>query len=319
MDRVRQRHQFNQEIRRFFEARGFLEVETPVLVPSAGTDPFIAPLQTTVQIGSGSEPFALHTSPEFAMKRLLSEGYERIYQLCKVFRDGEQTDVHAPEFTMLEWYRSGADVDEIIQDVEDLCRSVLPDRVTSGGRDVDLDGVWTRLSMTELIDSVCQIDIRDCQERDALRDAIEHSVGLNPRADGSWDDLFFDLWVRFIDPVLATLGAVFIVDWPRRLAVLSEVHPDDDRLARRFELFIGGLELANGFQELTDATEQERRFVEDNATRRDRGLPEQPTPTEFLEVLRSGLPRSAGVALGVDRLLMLRVGATRISDVLNTP
>ena len=315
MNRVLERHLLNRQIREFFFAEEFVEVETPLLVPSPGTDVYIDPIQVDVTTRDGVSPRYLHTSPEFAMKRLLGEGHQKIFQLCKAFRDGEQTARHAFEFTILEWYRAGVEVDVIIDDVERLCRSVLPEKIVVGGRDVAL-AQWPRLSMSTLFVETCGFDILETQTDDSLRAAVDASVGLNARAGDDWDSMFFDLWVRVIDPALEKMGAVFVTDWPARLAVLAERDLADPRRAKRFELFIAGLEIVNGFQELTDPVEQRARFVEDNTTRRSQGRPELPMPEAFLLSLEK-MPRSAGVALGVDRLLMLKLGVDEIQSVIN--
>lgn len=302
VDAVRGRAALNAQIRAFFRARDFIEVETPCLVPAAGTDPYLDPIPATLTVGSSQRPMSLHTSPEFAMKELVAAGLERIYQLCHVWRDGEVTAQHNPEFTLLEWYRAGARYDVIMDDVEELVSLCLA-----------FDGAnpFLRVTMRDAWLQACGIDpIATAGDLDALAKAS----GVHRWA--RWDELFFELMLERVEPWLAAQGAVFVTHWPTQLAVLARRCDHDPRVAERFELYVDGVELANGFGELTDPIEQRERFEQDNAQRRALGKPEQPYPQRFLDVLESGLPESSGVALGVDRLLMLRLGADSISEVL---
>lgn len=309
MGAAHQRARLNQSIRRFFEHRGFLEVETPHLVPAAGTDPYIDPIEVRPQ-----ESY-LHTSPEFAMKELLVDGLERIYQLCHVWRDGERTPLHNPEFTILEWYRAGVGYGEIIDDVEDLTRLLLPERleIRVAGYEgaVDLTTPFRRVTMREAWMEACGIDPVETAGHHA---ALCRAAGVTRWE--RWDELFFDLMLERVEPWLKEQGAVFVTEWPTQLAVLARKCAHDPRVAERFELYVGGIELANGFGELTDPTEQRARFEADNEERRALGKPEQPIPERFLSALERGLPESSGVAMGVDRLLMLTTSSASIDDVL---
>lgn len=297
---LRARARLNQQIRAFFDERDFLEVETPLLVDAAGTDPYIDPVGATLTVGRDVRRMSLHTSPEFAMKELVAAGLERIYQLCHVWRDGEITALHNPEFTILEWYRAGVGYDAIMDDVEALVASALDEPREFG-----------RITMREAWIEACGVDpVATAGDRDAL------AAASGNRRWRRWDELFFDLMLERVEPWLAAQGPVFVTEWPAQLAVLARRCPHDPRVAERFELYVDGVELANGFGELTDADEQRERFDDDNAQRRELGKPEQPLPERFLDVLRSGLPDCAGVALGVDRLLMLQTGTTQIADVL---
>lgn len=310
---LRLRAEANKTIRAFFDRRDFLEVETPNWVGAPGTDVHLDPVRAIYEDLHGGREVSgyLHTSPEFAMKRLLVEGLERIWQMCKVWRNGELTPLHNPEFTILEWYRAHEPVEAIIDDVEALARELL------GG----FDEPFSRMTMQELVEEACGFDILEALEFDALLQICKTEELLSPRSlerareHQQWDELFFELQVTYIDPLLAKQGAVFVTDWPAPLAVLARKSPDDARVAQRFELYIDGVELANGFQELTDPQEQRERFEEDLETRRERGLPEVPMPERFLEALERGMPASSGVAVGVDRLLMLSAGVADIREV----
>jgi elongation factor P--(R)-beta-lysine ligase len=312
------RRTLNRMVREFFDERGFLEVETPAWVPSPGTDIYLAPFETAYVDEHGGRLLGyLHTSPEFAMKALLCEGFERIYQLCHVWRNGEVTDLHNPEFTILEWYRAWEEVDTIIDEVEALTRRVLH------GSAVDAtQGDFRRMTMQEVVWEACRFDLLEHLDGTSLQEVIERHQLLAPRrgdADGRrprWDELFFELVVTHIDPFLARLGAVFVTEWPAPLAVLAKKKADDPRVAERFELYIDGVELANGFGELTDPVEQRARFAQDLEERRALGLQALPMPEGFIDALVYGMPPSSGVAMGVDRLLMLRTGATRIREVV---
>lgn len=311
-DAIRARANLNKRVRTFFEQRDFLEVETPILVPSPGTDVFLDVFKTEFRSASSafSEKRYLQTSPEFAMKALLVKGCKKIYQITKAFRNGESSPRHNIEFTILEWYRADDDLDAIIEDVKNLVTQTC---------DIHPDSFRT-ISMTDLFLQSCQIDIRDAQTKTTLEDALEKTVGLpsfaNSKNTYDWNDLFFHTLVEYVEPYLETLGAVFVIQWPTRLAVLAEKNKQDPRVADRFELYIDGLEIANGFQELRDADEQRSRFEEDNIERKRLGKPELPMPEAFLAALKKGLPKSAGVALGVDRLLMVSQKSQNILDFL---
>ena len=305
-------------LRAYLEARGFLEVRAPCLVAEPGTDVYIE----AVPAGAGW----LHTSPEFAIKRMLCAGYERVFSLGPVWRGEESGARHAPEFEMLEWYRAWDELDAALEDTEALCRRALGGeaRIALGApaRTIALASVpFERKTMRAIVGASCGFDILDALDGPRLLEACE-SYGLleatvadwrrrGPTPE-TWSDLFSELQLERIDPHLATLGAVFVTDWPAPLAVLAERDPTDERVARRFELYLGGVELANGFAELRDPAEQRRRFAEDLARRRALGLSIPPMPDDFLSALRWGLPPSCGVALGVDRLIALAVGAERL-------
>ena len=324
---LRLRARANKTIRAFFDARDFLEVETPNWVAAPGTDVHLDPVRAIYEDLHDGQPVSgyLHTSPEFAMKRLLVEGLERIWQMCKVWRNGEITPLHNPEFTILEWYRAGEPVETIMADVEALALELLGDEavVAEDGqvRRVELGAPFKRLTMQQVVEEACGFDLLEALEFDALLRACETNELLSQRSlerarkHELWDELFFELQVSYLDPFLAEQGAVFVTDWPAPLAVLARKRPDDTRVAQRFELYIGGVELANGFQELTDPKEQRERFQQDLQTRRERGLPELPMPERFLESLERGMPPSSGVAVGVDRILMLAAGVSDIREV----
>jgi lysyl-tRNA synthetase class 2 len=274
-------------LRGYFVAEEFVEVETPNLVREPGTDVHLEAFQTHFSGMGEHEGRALwlHTSPEFAMKRLLVAGMERIFQICKVWRDGEWTSRHNPEFTMVEWYRAYSDWDAVMTDVEHIVATAL-----------DLPRPFRRLKVQEAFREYGGVDV------------------LSMTGTEGWEDAFHEILVTEVEPRLT--GAVFLTHYPKDLAVLSRLCDEDPAVAERFELYVDGVELCNGFTELTDAAEQRQRFQDDLGERERRGLGAMPMPEMFLNALSAGMPPSAGVALGFDRLLMLQLGSHDLDALL---
>jgi lysyl-tRNA synthetase class 2 len=330
MDRregARARAKLQAAVRSFFADRAFEEVETPCLVPAPGMEPHIDAFAAPYLPEGGGEarPLWLHTSPEYAMKRLLARGFPRIFQLARVFRNGEVSASHNPEFTMLEFYRAETDYQGIMRDLEDLveaCALALVGGtcVRVAGRQLDLAAPYRRLTVADAFERHAGV-ARDAWGGDAAQlAAVLRRGGLDlARPGDSFDDLFFRVFLERVEPALAAAGQpVYVVDWPAPMAALSKVKGADARFAERFELYAGGLELANGFTELTDAAEQRRRLEEERALRGRLGRPVYPLDERFLEDL-SRMPEAGGVAVGLDRLLMLLVGARSIDEVLLFP
>ena len=295
-----------QRIRAFFQAREVLEVETPLLSSAAVTDPHIE--SYAIQDPQHGKPRYLHTSPEFAMKRLLAAGSGSIYQLCKVFRQGELGQRHNPEFTMLEWYRLGFDHQQLMAEVDNLLRELLDDYLTLGET--------LRLTYRDAFVQYAGLDphTSTIQQLQAKVQQLGIDVsGLNDTEKDPWLDL---LMTHVVEPALPRDCPVFIYDYPASQAALARIRQDDPPVAERFELYIYGMELANGFHELIDAQEQRQRFEADNRARQAAGLAPMPIDAYFLAALAAGLPACAGVALGFDRLVMLAGGAKSISEVL---
>jgi lysyl-tRNA synthetase class 2 len=329
MDRreaARARARLQAEVRAFLAGRGYEEVETPCLVPAPGMEPhldaFHAPF--VPEGGGAARPLWLHTSPEYAMKRLLAEGFPRIFQLARVFRNGEVSATHNPEFTMLEFYRAGADAEGIMQDLEallDRCARALcgGTRVAAAAGPLELGAPYGRVPLAELFARHVGVDLAACGgDAAALRAALA-ARGLEGQPGDGFDDLFFRAFLERIEPALAAAGRpVYAVDWPASMAALARLKPSDPRFAERFELYAGGLELANGFSELTDAAEQRRRLVEERALRAALGRPLYPLDEAFLDAV-GRMPSAGGVAVGLDRVLMLLTGARAIEDVLLFP
>lgn len=294
-------------IRAYFEESGVLEVETPLLARFSVTDPAIHGIEVRVAtpgIDLDAESWFLQTSPEYAMKRLLATGSGSIYQVTKAVRAGECGRRHTPEFTLLEWYRVGIDHHALMDDVAQLLARLLgPVRCHRRGyRAVFRDRTGA--------DPITAGD-------DELRSCAERLVpGLDPAANydrALWLDLIFS---HVLSPSLGLAGPEFVYDYPMAQAALARRSPDDAECAARFELFINGMEIANGYHELTDPIEQRARFAADNERRQALGLPERAPDSRLIAALDHGLPDCAGVALGLDRLLMVMLKKERIDDVL---
>ena len=305
---------------------GYEEVETPSLVPAPGMEPhidaFSAPFVPAA--GGAPQPRWLISSPEYAMKRLLAAGLPRIFQLSRVFRNGEVSATHNPEFTMLELYRAGTDYAGIMADLEqaiEACARALAGgtRVERAGRTLELAAPFERLTVAEAFRRHAGVDLAACDGDAARLAAAARAAGHDPGPAGeAFDDVFFRVMLDAVEPRLGADRPTFLVDWPASMAALSKVKRDDPRWAERFELYAGGLELANGFTELNDAAEQRARLVEEQELRRRLGRPVLPLDEPFLEAV-GRMPDAGGVAVGFDRLLMLVTGAEAIDEVLLFP
>jgi lysyl-tRNA synthetase class 2 len=289
-------------IRQFFNQRDVLEVETPLLCSSGITDPAVEPL-IVAQGASLQAPRYLQTSPEYAMKRLLAAGSGSIFQVARAFRDGEAGARHNPEFSLLEWYRCGYDHHQMMAETAELvweCLGPLPVEHLSY-RQLFIQ----QLSIDPFVATAAELRERASSEID---------VGTVSGDRDLWLDL---LMSHLLEPCLRGRGLCFVYDYPASQAALSRiVEVDGFAVGQRFELYVDGMELANGYCELTDPSEQRKRFETDNARRREFGLPERPLDEYLLTAMQAGLPDCAGVALGIDRLLMLSTGAQDIRQVL---
>ncbi len=291
-------------MRGFFAARGVLEVDTPVLGAGGVTDPQIDSLVTRVR--GQAQPLYMSTSPEFAMKRLLAAGSGDIYQLCKVFRDGERGRWHNPEFTMLEWYRVGFDDATLMTEVEQLIGELLaPERRVRQAR---------RLTYADAMRRYANVDPHTADEREL--ELAAQRLGLACEAQLDRDAKLDLLMGLAVGPHLGREEPCFICDYPASQASLARLKPGYPAVAARFELYLDGIELANGFHELADPTEQRSRFLEDLATRNARGQPEPQLDERLLAALAAGMPDCAGVALGFDRLVAVALGANRLSQAM---
>jgi elongation factor P--(R)-beta-lysine ligase len=328
---LRRRVRLLADTRAFFAARGYTEVETPCLVPVPGMEVHLRAFRSEYRphLGAGGpqRTLWLRTSPELALKRLLVAGAGPVFELARVWRNGEAGRLHAPEFTMLEWYRPGLSFEGLMDQTEAFVRSVCPPMVAHGSAETDLRLPFQRLTVAEAFDAFCGgLDILST-EGDAARLRAEAArLGVSPREDEGWEDLFFRLLGERVEPRIGReRRATFLTHWPTPQAALARRDPADARAALRFELFVAGLELANAFDELTDPAEQRERFERDVAERRrlydtaEQGGGSWEVDEDFLRALEHGMPAGSGIALGFDRLAMLASGARRIEDVLWLP
>jgi elongation factor P--(R)-beta-lysine ligase len=295
-------------VRAFFAARAVLEVETPIVAHATVTDVHLASLET--RIAGHRDAFYLQTSPEYAMKRLLAAGSGDVYQVSKVFRDGESGRRHSPEFTMIEWYRLGFDDRALMDEVAALLHALLGERLARAPE---------YLTYREAIAHGIGLDPYTAPVPDLLA-AARDRLGDVPAALADDRDACLDLLIgAVVGPTLGADGITFVHDYPASQAALARVLPGDPPVAARFEAYVGGLELCNGFHELADAGEQRRRFEADRDARRARGLPCPLADERLLGALAHGLPDCAGVALGFDRVVMLAAGTDDIRDVIAFP
>jgi len=304
-----------ERIRAFFSKRGVLEVETPVLSTAATPDPHLQSFATRYggPLYPHGQTFYLQTSPEFPMKRLLAAGSGSIYQICKVFRDGESGRLHNPEFTMLEWYRVGFGIQALMEELTELVHELLQDRVVLDPAEV--------LTYQEAFERHAGLNPHTATTAEFAETARRHGLhppaGLSESAEAAeWRDL---LLTHVIEPRLGLGRLTYLQDFPASQASLARIRPGTPPLAERFELYLSGIELANGFHELADANEQRLRFERQHHLRTTLGLPTVPVDDALLKALAAGLPDCSGVAVGLDRVLLLSTGSDRLEDVLSFP
>jgi len=327
---LRRRAAMVSAIRAWFDARDFLEVETPALQVSPGLEPHLMAFATELEGADGRvrRRMHLHTSPEFAMKKLLVGGAPRIYQLARVFRNREGSRLHSPEFTLLEWYRAGAGWRDLVAD----CRGLLQAAARAGGEGVlrmgdavaDPFADWTVVSVAEAFGRWAGIDLMAATDDPAAPSAgplaeAARRIGIPPHPGDDWETLFFRIFLERIEPHLGQGVPTVLHDYPISMAALSRPSREEPRLAERFELYVCGVELANAFGELTDPAVQRARFVADMDRKECLYGVRYPIDEDFLAALEHGMPESAGIALGIDRLAMLATGAVDIEDVLWAP
>ncbi len=328
--RLAARARITRAVRRLFETQGFVEVEPAVLQASPGNEAHLHGFSTSMIGPDGrARPAYLHTSPEFAMKKLLAAGETHIFALARVFRNRERGALHAPEFTMLEWYRVGAPLEALMEDCAAIlalaAREAGAERFSFRGREADPFAVPERLTVREAFLRHAGVDLfeslppegRGEPDRDLLaRQAA--GIGLRVAPDDSWSDVFSRILSDRIEPRLGLGRPTFLTEYPASQAALARLCPRDSRVAERFELYVCGVELANAFGELTDAGEQRRRFEDEMAIKQRVYGESYPIDEDFLAAL-AHMPEASGAALGFDRLVMLACGAERIEDVQWTP
>lgn len=288
---LEQRARLLQEIRRFFIGKGYLEVETPHRIPTPAPESHIDAVP--------SKTWFLHTSPELCMKRMMAAGYEKIFQICRCWREKERGSQHLPEFTLLEWYRAGADYQSLMDECEGLIGFVAQvvdawPTIHFRGCEIDLLSPWERISVKEAFQKYTHVSVTETLNR----------------------DLFDELMVQEIEPKLGIKKPTFLYDYPAERGALARLKKAEPDVAERFEFYMGGLELANGFSELIDSKEQRKRFHVENENRQSLGKRIYSVPDKFLAEL-DNMPPSAGIALGVDRLVMVFLDAKTIDEAVS--
>jgi lysyl-tRNA synthetase class 2 len=337
LPRLRARNNIAAAVRRYFSDQDFDEVETPALQVSPGMEPHLTAFATELLepfMDENARRLYLHTSPEFTMKKILVAGMPRIFQLARTWRNAERSPTHHPEFTMLEWYRAQSGWRDVAADCEAIVRAAF---ATMAASDIDVGGAmrfadrqcdprqpWTYLSVSGAFEHYCGIDLMattpDPLNPDARALAAAASrVGVRTDDGDDWETVFFRLLLDRIEPNLGIGAPTVLFDWPISMAALARQNPEDRRVAERFEVYACGVELANGFGELTDAVEQRRRFDAETALKQALYGQTYPIDEDFMAALAYGMPESAGIALGFDRLVMLCTGAETIEDVLWAP
>ncbi|MBN8955525.1 MAG: EF-P lysine aminoacylase GenX [Rhizobiales bacterium] len=321
------RQRIVRAIRQLFDDRDFVEVEAGILQVSPGNEAHLHAFATEIIGPDGARaPLYLHTSPEFACKKLLAAGEPRIFDFARVFRNRERGALHHPEFTMLEWYRANEDYDAVMRDCVDLLRlaaeTAQVDRLRFRDRTVDPFAEPERITVAEAFSRFAGIDLlatvagRDT-DREALA-AAARAADIRLADDDTWSDIFSRIMVERVEPRLGHERATILYEYPSAEAALARPKAGDVRVAERFELYACGVELANGFGELTDATEQRRRFAAEMDEKARVHGERYPIDEDFLAAL-AFMPNASGVALGFDRLVMLATGAPRIDQVIWTP
>jgi elongation factor P--(R)-beta-lysine ligase len=328
--RLDQRGRILAAVRTFFAAHDYVEVDTPALQASPGLEPHLRAFKTRLhdpRDGQTAERY-LHTSPEFTMKKLLAAGMPRIWQLAHAFRDGERSATHHPEFAMLEWYQVGASYRDLMDESEGLVRACQDaagaEELVWRAQTADARRPWERVSVADAFRERCGIELLAtapdplAPDVERLAAATRH-LGIAPHPGDDWEALYFRIFLDRIEPFLGLGAPTILYDYPLSMAALSRRKPSDPRLAERFEVYVCGIELANAFGELTDPTEQRRRFVADQVKKQAIYGEIYPIDEDLLGALDQGLPECAGIALGFDRLVMLATGAEDIEDVLWAP
>ena len=327
--RLEARARIAKAVRGYFDGQDFLEVETPALQVSPGLEPHLRAVSATLhEPFSGGQTLYLHTSPEFAMKKLLAAGLPRIFQLAHAYRDGERSALHHPEFTMLEWYRATDGIEPVISDCVKIVQAAAQ---AAGVETFARNGVacnpfadWERLTVAEAFARDAGIDLFAAMDDPADPDPAKikseaRRIGVAVGESDRFEDVFFRILLARIEPNLGRGRPTVLYDYPLFQAALARPKPNEPRVAERFEIYVCGVELANGCAELTDAVEQRRRFEHDIALKQRLYGVQYPRDEDFLAALDHGLPDCAGVAMGFDRLAMLATGAESIEDVLWAP
>lgn len=317
-------------IRLFFKHQDFHEVETPLLVEHPGMEPFLEPFETKLQMGDlPSKRAFLLTTPEYAMKKLLVAGLPKIFQICKCFRNGEgKSGKHNPEFTIMEWYRANSDYTEIMRDCEQMFQWILKSvalaegeesqALSYQGKTYDLSSPWERISVAEAFQKYAGIDTETLLSSSRLIEAGQKK-GYTVTSQTNWEEIFNQIFLNEIESHLGQGQPTILYDYPVEMASLARAKTNDSRFAERFEFYINGIELGNAFSELADASEQEKRLLQEENLRAQIGKNVYTHDADFIEALRVGMPPSAGIAVGIDRIVMLFTDTPTIEETLFFP
>ena len=304
-------------IRKFFENEKFLEVDTPTLVASPDPNPFNEVFKIE------GKNLYLTPSPEFSIKKLLSLGLKNVYQITKAYREGQENDpLHLNEFTILEWYRSGTDYTGLMRDCENLINFIQKKlnpinqilNIKYQKQTINLTSPWQRISCKEAFKKYADVNLDEFLDIKTAR-KICQKKGYQISDKNSWEELYHQVFLNEVEPKLPKGQPLILYDYPSPLAALSKIKDTDSKYAERFEFYIGGLELGNGYSELTDPREQEKRLKGDLQTRKEKKMLVFDYDHEFVEALKSGIPQTAGIAVGIDRLVMLFTDCTDIHEV----
>jgi len=298
-------------IREFFWNENFTEVETPLLLHVPGQEPYLDPMKVLFQNENGDNYTGyLHTSPEYTLKKMLSAGYTQIFSLSKCFRSGESFGgTHNPEFTLIEWYRTGVDFTALMDDVEKLCFEL--------GNIFKKEIHFKRMSMKDIWKEILNCNLDELLTTDSIKEFCVQK-GYHIGKDERYEDMFYRIFLNEIEPKLEQMGNIIIHHYPAQMAALAKLDDGDNRYAERFEVYMNGMEIANAFSELTDAKEQRKRFLEEQEIREKLGKERIEIDEEFIQAIDI-LPKSAGIALGVDRLVQVLLDCKNINNVLTLP
>ena len=326
------RGQVIRTIRDYFDKQDFCEVDTPALQVCPGMEVHLRAFSTEMVSPLGDVPQTrhLHTSPELSMKKLLVAGMPKIYQICHCFRNEERGQTHLPEFTMLEWYRTGTDYTEMMTDTENIVKACAKQcnikSLRYGMSECDPFQKWERLTVAEAFEKYAGVDILSTLDKDPAvlprpdllkKQAQQKGIWCSPK--DTWEDIFFRMMMEKIEPFLGHKVPTILYDYPTCLGALARRKPTDEKVCERFEAYVCGVELCNAFSELTDVAEQRRRFETDQKTKQRLYGYTYPIDEDFLDALAYGMPAASGNALGVDRLIMLICGTNDIQNTCFVP
>jgi len=309
------REEIIDAIRQFFKSHGFIEVETPLLVPYPDPSPFNEVFEVSPVLGKRG---FLTPSPEFFMKKLLAFGSGNIFQICKAFRDPpELSPLHNPEFTILEWYRVNANYQDIMTDCENLLNFISQTTPISPIPPISLTPPWLRLSIKESFQKYANVNLDEFLDPQKAQQICQEK-GYQVSENSTWEQLYHQIFLNEIEPKLPKDKPLILYDYPAPLAALARLKPTNPRYAERFEFYLAGLEIGNGYSELTDPQEQEKRLKQDIEARKSLGMRLFPHDKDFVKAI-GNLPSCGGIAVGVDRLIMVLTGAKTINEVLSFP